>query len=31
MAFLKEKLQTHMVPKRIRIEAVNVGHRFKKS
>ena len=31
MAFLKEKLQTHMVPKRIKIEAVNVGHRFKKS
>ena len=30
MAFLKEKLQSHMVPKRIRIEAVNVGHRFKK-
>jgi acyl-CoA synthetase (AMP-forming)/AMP-acid ligase II len=31
MAFLKEKLQAHMVPKRIRIEAVNVGHRFKKT
>ena len=31
MAFLKEKLQTHMVPKRIRIESVSVGHRFKRS
>jgi long-chain acyl-CoA synthetase len=31
MDFLKEKLQKHMVPKRIRIEAVNIGHRFKKS
>ena len=31
MIFLKEKLQPHMVPKRIRIQAVNVGHRFKKS
>lgn len=30
MAFLKEKLQPHMVPKRIRIESVSVGHRFKK-
>jgi len=30
MAFLKERLQPHMVPKRIRIENVNVGHRFKK-
>ena len=28
--FLKQKLQTHMVPKRIRIESVSVGHRFKK-
>jgi long-chain acyl-CoA synthetase len=31
MAFLKEKLQTHMVPKRIRIESVVIGHRFKKA
>jgi long-chain acyl-CoA synthetase len=30
MAFLKLKLQPHMVPKRIRIESVSVGHRFKK-
>ena len=30
MDFLKEKLQSHMVPKRIRIESVSVGHRFKK-
>ena len=31
MSFLKERLQPHMVPKRIRIESVSVGHRFKKS
>jgi acyl-CoA synthetase (AMP-forming)/AMP-acid ligase II len=31
MAFLKEKLQSHMVPKRIRFETVAVGHRFKKA
>ena len=30
-AFLKEKLQPHMVPKRIRIESVSVGHRFKRN
>lgn len=30
MDFLKEKLQAHMVPKRIRIESISVGHRFKK-
>ena len=30
MAFLKSKLQPHMVPKRIRIEDISVGHRFKK-
>ena len=29
--FLKKKLQSHMVPKRIKIETVNVKHRFKKS
>lgn len=29
--FLKEKLQPHMVPKRIRIESVAVGHRFKRA
>lgn len=28
--FLKSKLQAHMVPKRISIQAVDVGHRFKK-
>ncbi len=31
LLFLKEKLQPHMVPKRLKIEAVEVGHRFKKS
>ena len=31
MSFLKERLQDHMVPKRIRIESVGVGHRFKKA
>ena len=31
MVFLKERLQPHMVPKRIRIESVAVGHRFKRS
>ncbi|CAN1593373.1 CaiC Acyl-CoA synthetases (AMP-forming)/AMP-acid ligases II [Candidatus Pelagibacterales bacterium] len=31
MAFLKDKLQPHMVPKRIRFESVSVGHRFKKA
>ena len=31
LAFLKERLQSHMVPKRLRIENVSVGHRFKKS
>jgi acyl-CoA synthetase (AMP-forming)/AMP-acid ligase II len=30
IAYLKSKLQSHMVPKRIRIENVTVGHRFKK-
>ncbi len=30
MTFLKERLQQHMVPKRIRIESIDVGHRFKK-
>jgi long-chain acyl-CoA synthetase len=29
-AFLKSRLQPHMVPKRVRIESVSVGHRFKK-
>jgi long-chain acyl-CoA synthetase len=28
--FLKDRLQPHMVPKRIRIESVVIGHRFKK-
>ncbi len=31
MAFLRSKLQPHMVPKRILIEDVNVGHRFKRN
>lgn len=31
MAYLKGKLQPHMVPKRIRIEGVSVGHRFKRA
>lgn len=31
MIFLKERLQPHMVPKRICIESVSVGHRFKKN
>lgn len=31
MAYLKEKLQSHMVPKRICVENISVGHRFKKS
>ena len=30
MMFLKERLQNHMVPRRIRLEGVSVGHRFKK-
>jgi acyl-CoA synthetase (AMP-forming)/AMP-acid ligase II len=29
--FLKDRLQSHMVPKRLRIENVVVGHRFKKA
>jgi long-chain acyl-CoA synthetase len=29
--FLKDRLQPHMVPKRVRIESVAVGHRFKKA
>lgn len=29
--FLRERLQPHMVPKRIRVESVAVGHRFKKA
>ena len=29
--FLKDRLQSHMVPKRVRIEKVVVGHRFKKA
>jgi long-chain acyl-CoA synthetase len=31
MEFLRARLQTHMVPKRIKIESVAVGHRFKKA
>ena len=28
--FLKLNLRTHMVPRRIRIESIEVGHRFKR-
>ena len=31
MMYLKSKLQPHMVPKRIRVENVTVGHRFKRA
>jgi len=31
MSYMKSKLQRHMVPKRITMEAINVGHRFKKA
>jgi long-chain acyl-CoA synthetase len=31
LVFLKEKLQSHMVPKRISVEGVAVGHRFKRA
>lgn len=31
LEFLKDKLQPHMVPKRLRIETVAVGHRVKKA
>lgn len=31
LAFLKDRLQSHMVPKRIRVESVAVGHRYKKA
>lgn len=31
ISYLKSKLQPHMVPKRIRVEDVSVGHRFKKA
>lgn len=31
MRYLKANLQPHMVPRRIRIETVSVGHRFKKA
>ena len=30
MIYMKSKLQPHMVPKRIRLEIISVGHRFKK-
>jgi len=30
-AFLKERLPAHMVPRRVRLETVSVGHRFKKA
>ena len=31
MSFLKDRLQPHMVPKRIQVESVAIGHRFKKA
>jgi acyl-coenzyme A synthetase/AMP-(fatty) acid ligase len=31
LSFLKEALQPHMVPKRIHLENIAVGHRFKKA
>jgi acyl-CoA synthetase (AMP-forming)/AMP-acid ligase II len=31
LKFLKGKLQPHMLPRRIRVEAISIGHRFKKS
>jgi acyl-CoA synthetase (AMP-forming)/AMP-acid ligase II len=31
LVFLKERLQSHMVPKRVSVESVAVGHRFKKA
>lgn len=31
LAYMKSRLQPHMVPKRVRLEAVSVGHRFKKA
>lgn len=31
LSFLKEKLQPHMVPKRIFLESIAVGHRFKRA
>lgn len=31
LEFLKGRLQPHMVPKRVRIDSVAVGHRFKKA
>jgi len=31
MTFLKDRLEKHQVPKRIRVETIAVGHRFKKS
>ena len=31
MIFLRQKLQSHMVPKRIHFEKIAVGHRFKKA
>ncbi len=30
-SFLNKKLQSHMVPKRIKVEKIGIGHRFKKS
>jgi long-chain acyl-CoA synthetase len=31
LEFLKDRLQPHMVPKRIRVEEIAVGHRFKRA
>ena len=31
ISYMKSKLQPHMTPKRVRIENISVGHRFKRS
>ena len=31
LGFLKRKLQPHMIPKRIKIDDISIGHRFKKA
>jgi len=31
LQFMREQLQPHMVPRRVRLEAVDVGHRFKRA
>lgn len=31
LSYLKSNLQPHMVPKRIKVETINIGHRFKRA